>query len=748
MTSKTRRRADSSRSGAGKRSVRNERGPVGSKAASQTTIAQVLLALLVVAVYARALGNGFVTLDDEPYVTANSHVRSGITWANLSWAFTATREANWHPLTWISHMLDAELFGMRPWGHHLTSVLIHAATALLVLQLWFLLTARLWASAAVAALFAIHPLRVESVAWVAERKDLLSALFGVLALLAYVRWVRGRQRSAYFAALGFFAASLMSKPMLVTLPFVLLLLDYWPLSRWTAPEGSDPPDRRVASRLLAEKIPFFLLSAASSVVTYWAQKTGGAMADLSVGLLPRLSNAALSYVIYLEKSVAPFSLSVLYPHPGTASAAAIPAAIVLLAISAACVVWARSRPYLAVGWFWYLGTLVPVLGLVQVGWQARADRYTYFPSIGLAVAVVWGLSDLWTRFFAAPRVLRAIAVAAVIFFSVLTWREIGYWKDSETLYEHGLAVTRNNHILHVNLGIERVRQGRLSEAVQHFEEAVRIRSDYWYGQYAYGAALAGNQRPAEGIPHLEAALRLHPGSAEARTALGGALASQGRWAEALAQIRKAVELDPDSARSHYTLGWVLESQGRAEEALPEYRAAVRLEADYAEAHERLGRLLLTRGKSADGLAELAEAVRSQPNSEQLRYTHAVALMSARRSAEAREEVREALRLAPNWQPALTLLTAMLATENDPSESDRSEALRLAGVLVQASGGRDPGALDLMAAAQAQSGRFDEAVETAQRALDLAKASGQAAAAQQIEKRLSFYRAGRPFRAGQ
>jgi tetratricopeptide (TPR) repeat protein len=612
-----------------------------------------VLAVLVLAVFSRALGNAFVSLDDGPYVTDNPEVRAGLGWDGVRWALTTTREANWHPLTWISHMLDVEIYGLKPFGHHLTNVLLHAANAVLVLLLLFRMTGRLGPSAAAAALFAVHPLRVESVAWVAERKDVLCAFFGLLAMLAYVAWARRASRGAYAGALILSAMSLLSKPMLVTLPLLLLLLDVWPLGRM---------ERGAMGRRLVEKVPFFLLSAASCAVTLWAQATGGAVAGGGLPLDVRISNALVSTVAYLGQTVAPFSLSVLYPHPGRATVGAVLSAGLLTALSLAALSAARSRPYLVVGWFWYLAALVPVIGLVQVGWQARADRYTYLPSIGLAAAVVWGLADLAGRSAAGKRFAQAAALAAIGFFSVLTWRQIGYWKDSVTLYTHGIAATRGNHILHINLGIERMRQGQTAEAIGHFEQAVAIQPGYWYGQLALGAALARADRPAEAIPHLETALSMHPESAEGRAAL------------ALAQ-----------------------------------ESSVRLR----DQHDERARSLVAAGKSA----------------------------------EARDELRAALRLSPEWTPALALLTALLATAPDATPAEGAESLELARRLVELHGGRDPNDLDLLAAAQAQTGSFAEAVETAQRAIRLADAAGQTQLSRVIAERLAFYKSRRPYRAG-
>ena len=416
--------------------------------------------------------------------------------------------------------------------------------------------------------------------------------------------------------------SLLSKPMLVTLPFLLLLLDFWPLERMKAPDGSPSREPALWRRLVFEKWPFFLLSAASCVVTLWAQKTGGAMADNVLPPAARVGNAFASYLAYLTTTFAPFSLSVLYPHPGKASLTAVVAAAVLLAISVFAVLGARRRPYAAMGWLWFLGALVPVIGLVQVGWQARADRYTYLPSVGLAVILVWGFRDLTLHLGAGTRVRVAVSVAAIALLSFLTWREIGYWKDSETLYARGLASTERNHVLHINLGIERIHHGALSEGLEHFRQAVAIQPGYWYGQLTLGAALAAAQKPAEDIPYLETAVRLHPSSVEGRTALGGALAAQGRLPEAASQLTQAIALEPGSVRAHYALARTLELQGKPREALEEDRATVRLDRYHVDAQARVSQGLLAAGRPAEALAQADEALRFLPDSELLHFARA------------------------------------------------------------------------------------------------------------------------------
>jgi Flp pilus assembly protein TadD len=608
-----------------------------------------LVAVLSLAVFGRALGNGFVSLDDEPYVTANPRVLEGLSWKGVRWAFTTTTEANWHPLTWMSHMADVSLYGTDPSGHHLTSLLLHGANAALVLLLLFRLTGQPGRSTAAAALFAVHPLRVESVAWVAERKDVLCAFFGLLALLAYTAWARRRSGAGYAAACALLAASLLCKPMLVTFPLLALLLDFWPLRRF---------ERDSAPGLVAEKLPMAILAAAFSAIALRVQASGGAVAGLALSPAARVANALQSYVAYLEKTVLPSSLSVLYPHPGRASGAALAAAALLLAVCLAAVFFRRRAPYVFTGWFWFVIALVPVIGLVQIGWQARADRYTYLPSIGLLLALVWGLAELGERARIPRSVLAAATAAAVVALALVTVRQIGFWKDSETLYSHGLAVTGPNPILEINMGIEQMRRGDTEPALQHFRQAVTIEPRYWYAELALGAALARNGSPDEAVSHLTRALSMRPDSTEAQK-------------------------EVDAARS-----------------------------SAASRHTESARQLLAAGEVPGAKAEL----------------------------------RAALRFLPDWPPAAMLLVAIVGSSPDAPPSETEEALGLATRLVEKTGGQDAGALDVLAVAQAQLGRFAEAVATAERALALAETSGRTDLIRSISRRLDLYRSGRPYRA--
>jgi tetratricopeptide (TPR) repeat protein len=499
-----------------------------------------VLVTAILLIYAPALRNGFVGYDDPEYVTSNPHVNTGFSRENVVWAFTAAHSSNWHPLTWLSHALDCKLYGLNPVGHHLTSVLLHAANTLLLF--WFLnaATGAVWRSALVAALFGLHPLHVESVAWVAERKDVLSTFFGMLAMLAYLR-----RRAVLVAVL--LACGLMAKPMLVSLPLLLLALDWWPLQRKFS---------------IAGKLPLFGLAAAASAMTIWAQRQSGSIAaidGLPLGL--RLSNAVVSYVEYLGKAIWPARLAVLYPFP----VAGIPAwrvtasAALLIAITALVIVFRKQRPWLLVGWCWYLVTLAPVIGIVQAGMQSMADRYLYIPMIGLLIAMAWELSP------------RAIPVAGVLVVAcaVLTWRQIPVWHDGVTLFEHTLAVTQNNFIAQNNLGVELDRRGQPEAALVHYKEAVRIRpgdrhseNNYAQAMFDKGKRLLEEERFAEALAAMQESVRHRDDNAQAHLYAGVILASFGRYSEALASVDRALLLEPDLEVARRARAELLKAMGR------------------------------------------------------------------------------------------------------------------------------------------------------------------------------------------
>jgi protein O-mannosyl-transferase len=553
------------------------------------------LVLVTAAVYGPVLRHGFVNFDDERYVTDNAHVLGGLGGKGLRWAATATHASNWHPLTWVSHMLDVELFGVNPAGHHFTSLLLHAVNAVLLFLVLKGMSGAAGRSALVAALFAVHPLHVESVAWVAERKDVLSACFWMLALGAYLRYVRKRGVGSYAVVLLAFLGGLMAKPMVVTLPFVFLLLDYWPLGRFS-PGGRPGPDGAAGgfapglarSGLLLEKVPLLALSALSAAVTYLAQAKAGTL-NLAVQPYPwlRISNALSAYLRYIGRMLFPADLAVFYPLPArplpwwqAAAAGVLLAGVSLMAIRAS-----RRRGYPVVGWLWYLGTLVPVIGLVQVGGQAMADRYTYLPLIGLFVVVSWGAWDLAGR-RRGRRALATAAVAAIAVLAVAARAQVGYWRDGVTLFTRALQVTADNWIMHVNLGGEMLERGRFEEAVGHFREAVRIAPGNAAYHYKLGSALAAWGKNAEAALSYREAVRLNPDYREARNNLGSVLFELGREEEALGQFAQVLRIDPGSDLAHYNIAEIRRKQGQYAPAIEHYRAALRINPDLREA--RLG----------------------------------------------------------------------------------------------------------------------------------------------------------------
>jgi len=593
----------------------------------------LLLFVLVACVFLPSLRNGFVNFDDDFYVYANAHVQQGLTWESIRWAFTNFVGGFWHPLTWLSIMLDCQLFGLRPAGHHLTSLLLHAANAALLFLVLQRLTSAPWRSAFIAALFALHPLHVESVAWAAERKDVLSTFFWMLTLLMYAHYVQAGKKVGAQAADGsqalrvhlpspifyllsflFFLCGLLSKSMLVTLPFVLLLLDWWPLRRFQ-PTALNP---RVAA-LFVEKLPFFAAALLASLISIHAEKVIGALQTATESRLShRIGNAPFSYVVYLAQMVWPRKLAAYYPFLATLPLwPVIGAALLLFTISVLVLRAVRTRPYLAFGWIWYVVTLLPVIGLIQLGGQSHADRYTYVPLIGIFTLVAWSACDLTKRWHYQAVVLSAAAAGIFLLCLAGTTVQIGYWKDSETLFRHALLVTENNDLAHNNLGVALAARGRFEEAGRHFREAVRI----------------------------------NPPHAQAHINLGKALNLEGRTNEALAQYRAAVESKPDYAEAQYFLAAALARQGKMPEAVAHFRDALRGHPDYAPALNDLAWILAT--ERNPGIRNVPEAIQLGMRACELSaHTNAVyldtlgtAFSEAGRWAEAIEATEKAAALA-------------------------------------------------------------------------------------------------------
>jgi protein O-mannosyl-transferase len=670
----------------------------------------VLLVLGTVAIYWPAMRCGFVNYDDDFYVTSNVHVRNGLSWAGMKWAWVNPVAGNWHPVTVLSHMLDCQLFGLNPGLHHLTNVLLHALSAGLVFWLLQRMTGAAWRSLLVAALFALHPLRVESVAWVSERKDVLSGLFGLLALLAYARFAQMSAVSGpwsviskqspkvpaanngpgttdyrlrfYLLSLFLFALGLMSKPMLVTWPFAMLLLDYWPLERMQnaaastthhAPRTTPPVSRfPYFVSLLLEKLPFFALAAAVSVVTFVVQKhVGAVMASESLPLSARAGNALISYGRYLGKLFWPMDLAVYYPRPGQ-----WPMGKVLLAggliLGLSVLVWVRRRryPYLLMGWLWFVGTLIPVIGLVQAGGQAMADRYTYLPSLGVLVLAVWGAYEMTRSWRHQVLVLWVAGGAAIILCLALTHHQLGYWKDSEALFRHALEVTENNCLAHNNLGAALAEKGQIDQAIRQLREALRLQPDFAPACKNLANALLLKGQTDEAIRQYQEAIRLTPDQAETHQNLGTALLLKGQMEEAIRQFQEAIRLKPDHAEAHYNLGTAFGSRGQTDEAIRQFQEAIRLEPDHPLAHYNLGNALLLKGLTDEAIRQLREAIRLKPDHAEARYNLGTALGSKGQTDEAITQYQEATRLNPGNADAHYNLGLALASKDQIDEAIR------------------------------------------------------------------------------
>ena len=642
----------------------------------------LLLALITLLAYLPTGWHSFITYDDPDYITENPTVQAGLTWAGAQWAFGGWHASNWHPLTWLSHMLDCQLFDLDPGAHHLVSVAIHTANVVLLFLFLHRTTRVLWAAAAVAALFAWHPLHVESVAWAAERKDVLSTLFGLLSLLAYARFAGeaakrkpNQARRYYLAALALFGLSLLSKPMLVTLPFLLLLLDWWPLRRFEPSKARNPAN---LPSLVVEKIPFLLLALASCVVTYLAQHTRAVVSLEKYPLDLRIGNALLSYGRYLLKAFWPSGMAVFYPLPSTLNWMQVVLAITLLCLISACV-WSlrKGHPYLSVGWLWFLGTLVPVIGFVQVGRAAMADRYTYFPLVGVFIAVVYGMRALVERFHmkpVGPALGAGLVLAGCLF---LTERQLGYWRDGESVFAHALAVTQNNSVAHINLGVALERQGRQTEALVHYQTALSIDSSSTeaHNDAANCLVAMGNQNDA--YYHYQEALRLDQENLLAHLNLGNLLVGQGKYMEAASHYTKAETIDPRDPRPHYLMGKVC--------------------------------------------------------------------LLERRDAEAVSSFRSALRLNGNDVQTLTWLARVLATDGEAVIRDGPAAVALAQRSASLTDYKIPFILDTLAAAYAETGRFADAAEVIQRAIGISTDTGDSEGASAMRERLKLYQSHQPYR---
>jgi protein O-mannosyl-transferase len=523
------------------------------------------LVVLVWLVFGQTLWHDFINYDDPRYVYENTTITSGLSISGIAWAFTHIHSMNWHPLTTISHMLDCQLYGLKAGWHHFTNVFLHTIAVILLFIALQQMTGAFWRSGFVAALFAIHPLRVESVAWIAERKDVLSGFFFMLTLLAYVYYVRLPQIRRYLIVVFVFACGLMSKPMLVTLPFVLLLLDSWPLERIKG---------HVWNRVL-EKVPLIALSAVSSIATFLAQKGAVGWTE-ELPILERINNAVVSYVLYIWQMLWPVNLAVFYPHPENRLRLweVIASFLLLICVTAIAITLRKRRPYLITGWLWYLGMLVPVIGLVQVGWQGRADRYTYLPQIGLYMAVTWAVADLTALWRHQRTILSAAALLTILVLSWRAWAQTWYWRDSETLFKHALAVTTNNDVAENNLGIVFLRQGKLDEAISLLQAAVDLRPDNSPAHENLAKALLQKGKVADALIHYQKLLELQPDNIEVHNIVGTVLTQQGRVAEGVEEWEKVLAIQPDNGNAMSNLAWVFATS--SDQSLRDGPKAVRL----------------------------------------------------------------------------------------------------------------------------------------------------------------------------
>jgi tetratricopeptide (TPR) repeat protein len=550
------------------------------------------LILITICIYSQVKDHSFIEYDDDRYVTENINVQKGLTKNSIIWAFKSTIVSNWHPFTWLSHMLDAKIYGLKSGGHHVSNVLFHILNSILLFIVFRRMTGNVWQSGFVAALFALHPLHVESVAWIAERKDVLSTFFWVLTMCSYALYAERSKRSMYLLSLLFFMLGLMSKPMLVTLPFVLLQLDYWPLRRFKFRDQNGSlitHKKQVIISLIREKIPFFILSATSCVITFLIQKKGGAIGSLDVFTLKaRIANTIVSYAGYIGKMFWPAKLSVFYPHPSVLPVWKITGACFLLvSISFLVIKYSRKYPWFAVGWLWYLGTLVPVIGLIQIGTQAMADRYTYIPLIGLFIMIAWSFPENLSKWRYKRITTIPIAVSVLSILAVITWFQVRYWKDSIALFKHALEVTENNYVVHNNLGFALKEKGRVDEAVNHYSEALRINPDFELAHLNLGVVYAGRGDNKAAIKHYKEALRVKPDFITAYINMGNVRLRQGRIADAISYYSEALRLNPDSAQAYNGLGAVMIRTGRIEKAIEFFQKALQLKPGYKEAENNL-----------------------------------------------------------------------------------------------------------------------------------------------------------------
>lgn len=697
----------------------------------------IFLVAITWMVFGQTFRYDFVNFDDNEYVYDNPQITSGLTIQGAVRAFSGTHAGNWHPLTTLSHMLDCQLWGVRGGAHHLTNVALHTIAVVLLFLVLQQITGAIWRSAFVAAVFAIHPLRVESVAWISERKDVLSAVFFMLTLGAYARYAKSPSIGRYFTMSILFALGLMSKPMLVTVPFVLLLLDYWPLNRFTG--------RSSTKELIFEKLPLLALSVASGLATLWAQKSSMARVE-QVSLISRITNGLITYVIYLKQMIWPAHLAVFYPHPEDK----LPiweialATVLLIVVSAGTIMLRRKRPYLITGWFWYLIMLLPVIGLIQVGSQAHADRYTYLPQIGLYVLLVWAIADA----LASELQCRILALAGCGIIIALAWCahvQTAYWRNGESLWRHTLGATPRNFFAHDGLGHFLLNHGRVDEAIDQFETALKIAPDFDRAETNLMAALTKKGSTDNTIARLQAFVSEYPNDAQGYYSLGNALLKKGDSQGAMEAYEKALAIQPRYPAAHHNIGIALDQNGRIDEAIGHYQQVVKEDPHYAEAYSLLGNDLLRKTRVDDAIAAYEQALKTRPAYPEVEKNIGLALFQKGRPSEAIAHWQNALATAPDSVDSLNNLAWVLATFPETWIRNGGQALALAKRANQLSGNKNPAILRTLAAAYAENRRFTEARVIAEQGLQLANTQQNSALVNILEGDIAIYRANTPIR---
>jgi tetratricopeptide (TPR) repeat protein len=612
-----------------------------------------VLILLILIVYLPVRHHGFALYDDIPYVVENPNIQGGSLWQSFRWSLTTSLAGYWMPLTWASHAIDAHFFGLNAGPQHVLNVVFHILNTLLLFGVLRSMTGQWKPPAFVAAMFAVHPLNVESVAWIAERKGLLSTFFLLLTLWAYTRYVRQPRLNRYLLLALFFALGLMAKPMLVTLPVVLVLLDIWPFRR------GEP-----WMRLAAEKVPLLAMSVAVGLVTLWMSLRGGGVADSEAAPIPlRFANAMLSYMSYIRDGVWPMNLAAFYPLQSLEVWQVVVSGVALAGLSILAVWTFRQRPYLLVGWLWYVLMLVPVIGLVQAGGQARADRFVYVPMIGLFIAVAWGVPHLIVQWEHHRIALWSGAILLVLASLVAARQQVGYWESASTLWGRALATTKDNHMAHTFLGLAMTQDGRVDEGIRHYREALRIQPGNPQARINLGIALAKQQRFGEAIPELEYAVKLAPEVAVMRYNLGLALANQGRAREAIVHYAEAVRLRPDYVEAFTRRGDALLAEGRFAEAISDYSEALRLQPRFVDAILNMGIAFARQGRYDEAISYYKKALEIDPNSVQAYNNIGTALANQERFAEAAVQFNEALRIQPNDAVARQNLNLIFEIQN-------------------------------------------------------------------------------------